>query len=53
MLKQLCFISEAHLDVLLFKLWFAIGNLFPQKAMVILAVESDAAYTSLVTSLQK
>jgi len=43
MLKEMCFISEACLDVLLFELWFVIGNLFTQKAVVILAVDSDAA----------
>jgi hypothetical protein len=37
------FISEACLDVLLFELWFVIGNLLPQKAVVILVVDSDAA----------
>jgi len=51
MLKELYFISEARLDV--FELWFVMGNLCPQKAMVLLAVDSDAACTSLVTTVQK
>jgi len=47
MLKKLYFISEAHLDVLVFELWFVIGNLFPQRAVVLLALDSDAACASL------
>jgi hypothetical protein len=40
-LKELYCISEALLDVLLFEVWFVIENLFPQKAIVLLVLESD------------
>jgi len=46
--KEIVCIPEAPLDVLKFELWFVIANLLPQKAMILLALENDDAYTSLI-----
>jgi len=41
-------ITEAPLDVLKFELWYIIGDLnFPNRAVVLLVLESDGACTGL------